>query len=108
MFITFFKAASCSTYSCFDTTSPSHLDTAWATHWVHFAEEGILVRIDNNNSTLNKYRLFHTRSRSSEYYWAIPRGAISRDGKYVLFDSNFDISNTGLTDYTDVYLSKVQ
>src|SRR5215472_2761002 len=103
VFITFFNSGSCSTYSCFDTTSPSHLDPAWASHWVHFAEEGILVRIDNNNTLTNSYRLFHTRSRSSEYYWAIPRGAISRDGKYVLFDSNFDISNTGLGNYTDVY-----
>lgn len=106
VFITFFNSATCNTYSCFDTTSPSRLDPSWASHWVHFAEEGILVRIDNNNSGLNSYRLFHTRSRSSEYYWAIPRGAISRDGKYVLFDSNFDISNTGLPNYTDVYVTK--
>jgi hypothetical protein len=74
---------------------------------VHFAEEGLLVRIDNNNGS-NKQRLFHTRSRSSEYYWAIPRGAISRDGRYVVFDSNFDISNSGLPNYTDVYITKVQ
>jgi hypothetical protein len=106
VFITFFKGANCPTYSCFDTLSPTHLDLAWATDWVHFAEEGILVRIDNNNSTANKFRLFHTRSRSSEYYWAIPRGAISRNGHFVVFDSNFDISNTGLGNYTDVYLSK--
>ena len=106
VFITFFNSGTCPTYSCFDTLSPTHLDTSWATDWVHFAEEGILVRIDNNNSTANKFRLFHTRSRSSEYYWSIPRGAISRDGRYVVFDSNFDISNTGLTDYTDVYISK--
>jgi hypothetical protein len=108
VFITFFKNASCPTYSCFDTTSPTRLDVSWATNWIHFAEEGILVRIDNNNGSTNKYRLFHTRSRSSENYWAIPRGAISRDGKYVVFDSNFDISNTGLANYTDVYASKVQ
>jgi hypothetical protein len=108
VFITFFNSGSCSTYSCFDTTSPSRLDPAWAAHWVHFAEEGIMVRIDNNNSQTNSYRLFHTRSRSSENYWAIPRGAISRDGRYVVFDSNFDISSTGLTDYTDVYLSKTR
>ena len=106
VFITFFNSGTCGTYSCFDTTSPSRLDPAWASHWVHFAEEGILVRIDNNNSGANSFRLFHTRSRSSEYYWAIPRGAISRDGKYVLFDSNFDISNTGLPNYTDVYMTK--
>ena len=108
VFITFFNSGSCNTYSCFDTTSPSRLDPSWASHWIHFAEEGILVRIDNNNSLTNSYRLFHTRSRSSEYYWAIPRGAISRDGKYVIFDSNFDISNSGLSNYTDVYLTKTR
>jgi len=107
VFITFFKSGSCNTYSCFDTTLPPRLDIAWATHWVHFAEEGLLVRIDNNNGP-NKQRLFHTRSRSSEYYWAIPRGAISRDGKYVVFDSNFDISNSGLLNYTDVYITRIQ
>jgi len=108
VFITFFNSGSCSTYSCFDTTSPSRLDPAWTSHWTHFAEEGLLVRIDNNNGSAQKYRLFHTRSRSSEYYWAIPRGAISRDGKYVVFDSNFDISNSGLTNYTDVFVAKTQ
>jgi hypothetical protein len=107
VFITFFNSGGCPTYSCFDTTPSSHLDPSWAVHWIHFAEEGILVRIDNNNGP-NKYRLFHTRSRSSEYYWAIPRGSISRDGKYVVFDSNFDISNSGLGNYTDVYLTKTQ
>jgi hypothetical protein len=110
VFITLFKAGSCntgSTYSCFDTTSPSHLDPAWDSNWVHFAEEGILVRIDNHNHP-SAQRLFHTRSRSSEYYWAIPRGAISRDGKDVVFDSNFNISNSGLPNYTDVYLTKVR
>jgi hypothetical protein len=108
VFITFFKNGTCPTYSCFDTTSPTDLLSSWATNWVHFAEEGILVRIDSNNSGANTYRLMHTRSRSSENYWAIPRGAISRDGKYVVFDSNFDISNTGLANYTDVYLTKTQ
>ncbi len=106
VFITFFKAGGCPTYSCFDTTPHSHLDPSWASHWVPFAEEGILVHIDNNNGP-NTYRMFHTRSRSSEYYWAIPRGAISHDGKYVVFDSNFDISNTRLANYTDVYLTTV-
>jgi len=108
VFVTFFKSGSCPTYSCFDTTALSRLDPSWTLNWVHFAEEGILVRIDNNNGNTNKYRLFHTRSRSSEYYWAIPRGSISRDGKYVVFDSNFDIPNSGLPNYTDVYLVKTQ
>lgn len=108
VFITLFKSGSCPTYSCFDSIVPSRLDVNWAIDWIHFAEEGLLVRIDDANNSANKYRLFHTRSRSSEYYWAIPRGAISRDGRYVVFDSNFDISNTGLPNYTDVYLANVQ
>ncbi|HWZ46051.1 MAG TPA: choice-of-anchor D domain-containing protein [Candidatus Saccharimonadales bacterium] len=107
VFVTFFKSGNCNSYSCFDTTSPARLDLSWALNWAHFSEEGILVRIDNNNG-MNKQRLFHTRSRSTEYYWAIPRGAISRDGKYVVFDSNFDISNSGLANYTDVYAVKAQ
>jgi len=37
-------------------------------------------------------------------YWAIPRGAVSRDGKYLVFDSYFDISKSGLANYTDVHL----
>jgi hypothetical protein len=113
VFVTFFNSSACPTYSCFDTTTSSHLDPNWASNWglmnsvvVPYAEEGLLVRIDNNNGP-NTYRLFYSRSRSSEYYWAIPRGAISRDGTYVVFDSNFDISNTGLANYTDVYLSHV-
>lgn len=107
VFITLFRGGSCPTYSCFDTIVPSHLNANWMQDWVHFAEEGLLVRIDGNN-VANAYRLFHTRSRSSEYYWAIPRGAISRDGKYVVFDSNFDLSNTGLPNYSDVYLVNIQ
>lgn len=115
VFVTFFKASNtgCPTYSCFDTTSSSHLDPNWATNWgmmngvaIPYSEEGVLVRIDNNNG-LNTHRLFYTRSRSTEYYWAIPRGAISRDGTYVVYDSNFDISDTSLQNYTDVYLSHV-
>ena len=49
----------------------------------------------------------HHRSRSAEYYWAESRAAISRDGRYVIFDSNMNLSDTGLNDYTDVYLIRV-
>ena len=33
------------------------------------------------------------RSRSAEGYWATPRAAISRDGKYIVFDSNMAYPN---------------
>lgn len=89
-------------YSCFDTTSPSHLATNWQSVWGIYFEELLLAKIDGSSV----YRLAHHRSRSAEYYWAIPRAAISRDAKHVVFDSNFDISNSGLTDYTDVYLAQ--
>jgi hypothetical protein len=53
-------------------------------------------------------RLAHHRSRSAEYYWAQSRAAISRDGRYVIFDSNMDLENTALNNYSDVYMIKVR
>src|SRR5215472_580057 len=51
----------------------------------------------------NTVRLAHHRRRSDETYWAQTRGAISRDGKYIVFDSNFNQSANGVN-YTDVYI----
>jgi len=51
----------------------------------------------------NTVRLAHHRSRSDETYWAQTRGAISRDGRYIAFDSNFNQSGNG-ANYTDVYV----
>src|SRR5205814_1164534 len=53
------------------------------------------------------------RSRSSVGYWAQPRGAISKDGKVVIFDSNFNNFNGGSStvsgwDYADTYMIRVQ
>jgi len=47
--------------------------------------------------------LAHHRSRSDETYWAQTRAAISRDGRYIAFDSNFNQSSKG-ANYTDVYV----
>ncbi len=99
-----FDQGNCPGYSCFDTTSPSHLASDWQSIWPLYGEELLLVKIDGTAV----YRLAHHRSRSAEYYWAQARAAISRDGKYVLWDSNFDISATGDANYGDVYLIKVQ
>ena len=51
----------------------------------------------------NSVRLAHHRSRTDETYWAQTRAAISRDGRYIAFDSNFNQSGKG-ANYTDVYV----
>jgi hypothetical protein len=99
--ISFFDQGTCPHYSCFD---PQHLAPDWQSSWRHFYEELVFVKIDGSAV----FRLAHHRSRSAESYWAESRAAISRDGRYVVFDSNMNIGNTGLSDYADVYLIKVQ
>ncbi len=70
------------------------------TGWVLYAGE-ILIWDGLGNTV----RLAHHRSRSDESYWAQSRAAISRDGKYVMFDSNYNQSGTSSgVGYTDVYL----
>ena len=93
-----FDQGTCPDFSCF--TLPSN----WQSIWPLYGEELLLVKIDGTAV----YRLAHHRSRSAEAYWAQPRAAISRDGKYVLWDSNFDISSTGDANYSDVYLTRIQ
>jgi hypothetical protein len=85
-------------YSCFD------LSSNWASQWGHMYEELDLIKIDGSSTI----RLAHTRSRSGENYWAIPLASISTDGNYVIFNSNMDISTTGISDYADVYAVHVQ
>jgi len=99
--VSLFDQGSCPHYSCF---APRDLASNWQSSWRHFYEEVILVKIDGSAVL----RLAHHRSRSAEYYWAQSRAAISRDGRYVVFDSNMDLENTGLNNYTDVYMIKVR
>ncbi|HWZ43915.1 MAG TPA: hypothetical protein VNW97_10575 [Candidatus Saccharimonadales bacterium] len=99
--LSFFDSGSCPDYSCF---SPQDLISNWLNLWPHYGEEVILVKIDGSQIQ----RLLHHRSRSAEYYWAQSHAAISRDGKFVAFDSNMDISNSGFVSpnqYGDVYLT---
>jgi hypothetical protein len=99
--LSFFDSGTCPDYSCF---FPQNLTSNWAGLWSHYAEEVIVVKIDGSKVQ----RLVHHRSRSAEYYWAQSHAAISRDGKFVLFDSNMDISNSGFVSpnqYSDVYLT---
>jgi hypothetical protein len=99
--LSMFDQGTCPDYSCF---FPQDLISTWQTLWAPYFEELVLVKIDGSQI----YRLGYTWSRSAENYWAVPRASISRDGKYLVFDSNFDISNTGSAQYTDVYLIKIQ
>ena len=98
--ISLFDQGTCPDYSCF----VENLKSDWPSGWRHFYEEVILVKIDGSAVV----RLVHHRSRSAEYYWAQSRAAISRDGRYVIFDSNMDLEDTGLNNYSDVYMIKVR
>jgi hypothetical protein len=98
--ISLFDQGACPDYSCF----AQHLKSDWPSAWQHFYEEVVLVKVDGSALV----RLVHHRSRSAEYYWAQSRAAISRDGRYVIFDSNMDLEDTGLNNYSDVYMIKVR
>ncbi len=79
-------------------------------NWRLYEDEIILARVDGAAI----YRLAHARSRSAENYWATPRAAISRDGKYVVFSSNMAHPNGCPSsmlvpnECMDVYLIKVR
>jgi hypothetical protein len=96
--------------------------TKWANYWGQCISpcnssnvggsiyEGEIVA--RNISTGAVLRLVHSRSRSDESYWAIPRATPSHDGKYILFDSNMLVANNStentMTDYGDVYMITFQ
>lgn len=72
----------------------------WEDLWGNYFNELLIVRLDGGNL----HRLAHHRSRDvPNRYWQLPRASLSRDGRHVLFDSNFAQQN-GVPDYTDVYL----
>lgn len=75
------------------------LPANWQSLWYKYANEIIMLRLDH---TLVQ-RLAHHRSIIA-YYWAQPRAAVSRDGRYIVYDSNFGQNITTVVDYTDAYL----
>jgi len=86
-----------------------------AANWLLYQDEIILVRIDAENNPANVYRLARAYSRSAEDFNSNPKAAISRDGKYVSFDSNMAYAKAGCpanfqtpTNCTDVYVIKVR
>ncbi len=75
------------------------LPPEWRSRWGVRFNELILAKIDGSE----RRRIAHHRSRTLSDYWFQPRAAISRDGRYAVFDSNFGINP--LKDYTDVFLA---
>ena len=82
-----------SSYYCFN----NHTDmSTWGLY------SGEILLWDTSGNTV---RLAHHRSRTDETYWAQTRASISRSGKYIAFDSNYNQSSTpGGVNYTDVYV----
>jgi hypothetical protein len=79
------------------------LPANWEELWGVYFNEVFLVKLDGSNL----HRLAHHRARDDVIggrYWSTPRASLSRDGKFVLFDSNFAQQPAGMTNYTDVYL----
>ena len=109
--------------SVFDSrsTSPEWFDNSPnyvgpnASTWQLYEDEIMVARIDANNNSNLVYRLARAYSRSSEDFNATPKAAISRDGRYLAFDSNMAYAHTGClanmqngTNCTDVYIVKVR
>jgi hypothetical protein len=94
--------------------------------WWPYSGEIFVVRVDSVGNTSSPggtsagkvYRLAHQRSRGAAGYWSQARGTISRDGKYIIFDSNMAYLNgcpsqtpsaeASGGDCTDVYWIKIQ
>jgi hypothetical protein len=90
--------------------SDSNYRTPTSSNWQLYEDEIVLAKIDASAI----YRLAHARSRSMESYWAEPRAAISRDGKYIVFTS--DMANPNgcpanmhvANECSDVYMIQIQ
>lgn len=95
--------------------SSSNYSAPDASNWQLYEDEIMLVRIDANNNPQYIYRLARAYSRSGEDFYAQPHAALSRDGRYIAFQSNMAYAQTGCpanfqttTGCTDVYILKVK
>jgi hypothetical protein len=77
---------------------PGKLAVDWRQRWSARANELILVKVDGSEIR----RIAHHRSRKSDFYYWQPRAALSKSGKYAIFDSNFGVNP--IKDYVDPYL----
>jgi hypothetical protein len=88
-------------------TASYPLPANWQDLWIlPYLNEVCLVRLDGSRII----RLADTRGTSTDY-WKTPRASVSRDGKYLVFDSDYGIempAGIRANDYTDVYLIKIQ
>ncbi len=82
-----------SSFYCFNNSTNM---TGWSLY------SGEILIWDTSGNTV---RLAHHRSRTNENYWANTRASVSRSGKYIVFDSNYNQSGTsGGVNYADVYV----
>ena len=86
-----------------NSTASYPLASNWQSLWAYGNNEIFLMRADGSQTR----RLIHHRSFGAGDYWKVPRPSISRDGKWVIFDSDFGLGNP-VGDYADVYLIGVQ
>ena len=86
-----------------NSTASYPLASNWQSLWTHGDNEIFLIRADGSETR----RLIHHRSFGAGDYWKIPRPSISRDGKWVIFDSDFGLGNP-VSDYADIYLISTQ
>src|SRR5437764_5171336 len=94
--------------------SPNYVAPSAST-WLLYEDEIMVARIDANNNSNQVYRLARAYSRSGQDFNATPKAAISRDGRYLAFDSNMAYAHSGCpanfqtgTNCVDVYVIKVQ
>jgi hypothetical protein len=111
--LSFFDGGRTPSPEWFDNTGNYAAPTA--SNWKLYEDEIIVARVDANNNSNYVYRLARAYSRSNVDFYAQPHAAISRDGKYLAFNSNMAYAHTGCpanfqssTGCTDVYVIKVQ
>jgi len=83
------------------------VESNYATDWQLYGNELILLKLDGSEV---RRLAFHRSNRVSGAYWPDPKAALSRDGKYLIFSSTYDIQpiTTNNPDYNDEYLIKIQ
>jgi hypothetical protein len=111
--LSFFDGGRTPSPEWFDNTGNYAAPTA--SNWKLYEDEIIVARVDANNNSNYVYRLARAYSRSNVDFYAQPHAAISRDGKYLAFNSNMAYAHTGCpanfqssTGCTDVYVIKMK
>jgi hypothetical protein len=109
--LSFFDSRS-SSPEWFDNSGSFTLPTT--SNWLLYEDEIVAARVDANNSNTYVYRLARAYSRSDEDFYAQPHAAISRDGRYIAFNSDMAYAHAGCpanfqttTGCTDVYVIEI-